>query len=316
MLNIVCMPRSTRPAPSLRGLDLNLLVVLDALLRERHVTRAASRLGLSQPATSNALGRLRRLFGDALLVRGRAGMEPTQRGLELAESTRRILHQVEGALESREHFDPSTTRRRFRLRMSDLLGRLLLPRLVARFAAEAPQAALEIVHLSPSATIDALERDEIDLGVSMGLETTGAIMSAVLLQDRMACLMRSAHPLASVRAVSLDDLLAARHVRVAMSPTDRRFAERVLGPRGEERRVVLTVPHWLVLPEILRDADLVAVLSERLGAAFADASAGGLVARPIRAASVAFSWRLYWHRRHENDAAHAWLRSLLPPAAP
>lgn len=310
------MSRTTRPARSLRSFDLNLLVVLDALLAERHVTRAAARLGLSQPATSNALGRLRRLLGDELLVRGRAGMEPTQRGREIADAVRRMLRQVEAALEGGDVFDPGETRRRFRIRMSDLLGRLLLPRLVAHFAEQAPHASLEVVHLSPSATVDALERDEIDLGVSMGLVTTGSILSAELLRDRMVCLLRAGHPAALRPALSLDDLLALRHVRVAMSPSDRRFAERVLGDRNEERHIALTVPHWLVLPEILRDVDLAAVLPESLADAFSNAAPGSLVTVPIAAASTGFAWEIYWHRRHDGSAAHAWLRRLVASVSP
>jgi DNA-binding transcriptional LysR family regulator len=144
---------------NLRSLDLNLLVVLDALLEERHVTRAAARIGLSQPAMSNALSRLRAMFGDTLLLRTPHGMEPTPRAIALAGPVRQALRQVQRLLDAEEAFDPATCRQGFTLRMSDLLGRLLLPALMTRLRAEAPGVSLDIVHLPPTQTVDRLEAD-------------------------------------------------------------------------------------------------------------------------------------------------------------
>ncbi len=294
----------------LRGLDLNLLLALDALLEERHVTRAAERLGLSQPAVSNALGRLRDVFGDDLLVRGRAGMEPTPRALELAAPVRRLLRQAERLLESEAGFDPALCRRHFTVRMSDLLGHLVLPACIARIAAEAPSVAIDILHLPPAATLDALERDELDLALSMGLAHGASIRAQPLLPDHMVCVLRKGHP-AAARLLTGERFLALRHVRVAISPTDSRFVDDVLAAEGKRRQVAMTLPHWLVVPEVLRATDLAAVMSSRLARAFVDRPGSGLVLRDVPFASSCFDWTLYWHARHDSNAAHAWLRRLV-----
>lgn len=232
---------------NLRAIDLNLLVALEALISERHVTRAADRVGLSQPAMSSALGRLRHIFKDDLLVRTARGMQPTPRALELMQPLGRVLRQVERVLEGDPGFDPAASRRAFRLRLSDLLAFLLLPGLLERLKHEAPQVALDVVHLPPARTVEALENDEIDLAVSMGLAPSGAIRSAVLFADRMVCVMRRGHRLAR-RKLTLDAFLAERHVKTSMSPADLRFVDDALKKMRRERDVALNLPHWHVVP--------------------------------------------------------------------
>lgn len=288
----------------LRTLDLNLLVALDALLSERHVTRAARRIGLSQPAMSNALGRLRRTFADELLVRTATGMAPTPRALELVEPLRQALRQVERVLESEQGFDPRGSTRTFNLRMSDILAHLVLPALLARMPA-ASRFSLNVVHMPPAATLNALERDEIDLAVSMGLEAPNSIRSATLLDDRMVCLMRKGHPLTR-RRLTLERFLAQAHVKVSMNPTDTRFVDDVLGGLGHQRRIALNVPHWLVVPHVLKETDLLAVLPRRLARTFLGE---GLVQRELPFPSSPFAWTLYWHRRHDRSPASLWLRA-------
>ncbi|HTZ81299.1 MAG TPA: LysR family transcriptional regulator [Stellaceae bacterium] len=296
---------------NLRAVDLNLLVALDALLAERHVTRAAERVGLSQPAMSNALGRLRHLFADEILVRTATGMQPTPRARALAGATRQLLRQVEHLLEPDAGYDPSESERRFSIRMSDLLGLLLLPGLLERLRTQAPRVGLDVLHLPPARTVDALEADEIDLAVSTGLEHGGSIRAEPLFADRMVCLMRSAHPLARGR-LSLEAFLAQRHLRVAQSPTDQRFADDVLGRLERKRDIALNLPHWLLVPHVLRRTDLVAVMPGRLAEAIAGRS---LVAREFPFAPDRFHWTLYWHRRYDGNAASEWLRREIRAAA-
>lgn len=296
---------------NLRALDLNLLVALDALLRERHVSRAAERVGLSQPAMSNALGRLRRLFGDDLLVRTSGGMQPTPRALELAAPLEALLRQVERLMQPQAAFDAERSDRRFALRLSDLLALLLLPALQAAVERQAPRASLDIVHLPPAATVDALERGEVDAAVSMGLEHGGAIRSRVLLRDRMVCVLRRGHPAAG-EPLTLERFLALRHLKVSQSPSDRRFADDVLAPLKQERTVALNVPSWLVAGPVLAASDLVAVMPARLAEALA---AGSLVVRELPLAAAAFDWRLYWHRRDDASPPNVWLRERLAEVA-
>ncbi|MBR0643049.1 LysR family transcriptional regulator [Plastoroseomonas hellenica] len=297
---------------NLRAIDLNLLVALDALLAERHVTRAGARVGLSQPAMSNALSRLRALFGDALLVRTPAGMELTPRALELIDPVRGVLRQVERVMTTEEAFDPLDSRRSFTLRLSDLLGRLLLPGLTARLRAQAPHVTLDIVHLPPAGTVDALEADSCDLAVSMGLAHGGSIHAEPVLQDRMVCLMAADHP-AAAKTLSLDEFLALRHLKVSISPTDSRFADDVLIKARRSRHVVLNLPHWLVVPDVVRKTDLVAVMPERLARLFLR-DRPGLALCGLPFAAAPFAWSLYWHRRHGSSRALAWLRRLVAEA--
>ena len=294
---------------NLRSVDLNLLVALAALLEERHVSRAALRVGLSQPAMSNALARLRVTFGDALLVRTPSGMELTDRARELAGPVGLVLRQAERVFTSDRTFDPRWSERRFVLRLSDLLGRLFLPAIAAAMARDAPRARLEIVHLSPSQTVEALEADGCDAAISMGLAHGAAIRRDVLVGDRMVCVMRSGHP-AARRHLDIDAFLALDHLRISISPVDSRFVDDVLARLGRQRRVALNVPHWLVVPEVLRATDLAAVMPEQFARVVASPE-DGLMLRDLPFKATAFEWALYWHRRREGSIEHAWFRKLL-----
>ncbi|MGX9936885.1 LysR family transcriptional regulator [Advenella kashmirensis] len=292
---------------NLRSVDLNLLVFFNALMSERHVTRAADKVAISQPAMSNALARLRVVFKDELFVRTAKGMEPTPRALELAEQIHSILLQASRLMTSDIQFDPGTSDRTFSVRMSDLVGILILPGLTARLRAEAAGVSLDTVHLSPEHTIDALETDRLDLAVSMELQHTSAIRSETLFTDRMACVVGKRHPLAQGK-LTLKQFLAYSHLRVSMSPTDIRFVDSVLAGKGLERKIALNVTHWLLVPQILQETDLVAVMSER---AAQQISGADIVIRELPFAAPSFTWRAYWHRRYEHSMAHQWLRAQL-----
>ena len=296
---------------NLRRIDLNLLVALDAMLRERHVTRAARTIGLSQPAMSSALARLRGLFEDELFVRTSAGMQPTPRAEALSEPVRQALSQIERLFDTEHSFVPATSSRRFVVRLSDLLGDLLLPRLLAKITAVAPGVALDVVHLSPLQTCDALERNEIDAAVRMGLEPTATIYQQALMRDRMMCIMRRSHPLAEVK-LSLRRFLAARHLKVSMSPTDFRFVDDVLARHDTRRDIALNVPHWLLVPEVVATTDYVAVMPALFATAI---SSEQLAVRELPFASEPFDWCLYWHRRHDDDPANRWLRQCIVEAS-
>lgn len=296
---------------NLRSVDLNLLVFFDVLMAERHVTRAASKAAVSQSAMSNALARLRHVFRDELFIRTSKGMEPTPRALELGPAVRAVLQQTSRLMSSDEVFDAAASERHFVCRMSDLVGALVLPPLLAHLRAQAPGLTLEVVHLSPEDTLAALEADRLDVAVSMHLQQPGTIRSEPLLSDRMVCLMRDGHPLATGR-MTLRKLLAYGHVRVALSPTDIRFVDSVLADKGLQRKVALTVPHWLLVPRVLATTDLVSVISERVARTF---KGTGTVMRPLPYASEQFAWTMYWHRRYEHSRAHQWLRQGLAESA-
>ncbi|RQR26489.1 LysR family transcriptional regulator [Burkholderia sp. Bp9142] len=292
---------------NLRSVDLNLLVIFDALMRERNVTRAALRIPMSQPAMSNALVRLRHLFKDDLFIRSGGTMEPTPRAMELGESIRQILRQTERLMSSDVNFDPATAQREFTARMSDLVGCLVLPQILAALSEKAPGVTLDILHMSPERTIRALESDQLDFALSMQLQHASNIRSQPLFMDQMVCVMRADHPLAQGE-VTLERFLEADHLRVAMSPTDIRFVDNVLADQGYARKVVAKVPHWLLIPPILRESQLIAVISGKLAARFASEP---LAVRPLPFPSEPFSWDIYWHRRNDNSVTHKWMRDLI-----
>lgn len=292
---------------NLRSIDLNLLVIFDALMAERHVTRAALRIPMSQPAMSNALARLRHVFKDDLFIRSGGTMEPTPRAVELGESVRQILRQTERLMMSDVGFDPATAEREFTARMSDLIGFLVLPRILKALSTQAPRITLDILHMSPERTVKALETDQLDFGLSMQLRHTANICSEPLFSDQMVCVMRAGHALAEGE-LTLARFLQAEHLRVAMSPTDIRFVDNVLADKGYARKVVTKVPHWLLVPPILQESNLVAVISGKLATRFVSSD---LAVRPLPFESEPFSWDIYWHRRNNNSPAHKWIRDLI-----
>lgn len=296
---------------NLRTVDLNLLVALDSFIAEASVTRAARRLGLSQPAASNALRRLRLLFNDELLVRTSTGMALTARAVELQRELTPILRGVERIFESKLHFDPVTADSRFRLRMSDVLESLMLPGLMAAFLAEAPLASLNIVHLSPQDTIAALESDRLDVAVSMELSPPSSMRSRLLFRDRMVCVMRRGHRAAG-RPLTIKSFLAERHVRVSISPTDQRFVDSILARMSLERDVALHIQHWTVLAPTLAGTDLLSVMPESLARGLGPE----LVRRALPFASDPFDWQVYWHSRHDNRPGQSWLIDLIVRSLP
>lgn len=296
---------------NLRQIDLNLLVIFDALMREKSVTRAALHIGVTQPAVSNALNRLRHLFKDELLVRTPTGMEPTQRAEELGPAVDQILRAINGLVDNPHAFDPRTADLTFHIRLSDVLAFLLLPQLAHSIAADAPAVHVETVHLSPHRTVEALESGAIDLAISTGLHGSSAVREQSLFDDRLVCLSRAGHPRVAANP-GLEDFLAARHIRVAQSPVDDRFVDNWLTTHGHRRQISLTVPHWLSVPHVVRETNLIAVMSQRAAERFAQDPGIQLGELPVP--DCAFTWSLYWHKRHQSNPAQQWLRDRVADA--
>jgi DNA-binding transcriptional LysR family regulator len=292
---------------NLRSIDLNLLVFFNALISERHVTRAANKVAISQSAMSNALSRLRHVFKDELFVRTAKGMEPTIRAIELGRSIEQILQQTSRLMFSDIRFDPLTSSRSFLIRMSDLIGTLVLPTLLNTLNQNAPNVTLDVLHISPEKTVEFLESDQLDIALSTDLQHNNSIQSQRIFSDRMVCILRKAHPLTKGK-LTLKKFLASKHLRVSMSPTDIRFVDNVLADKGHSRNVVINVPHWLLVPEILKKTDLIAVISERLASSFINKD---LVLRPLPFIANNFFWTMYWHKRYEHSKSHQWLRELI-----
>jgi len=296
---------------NLRKIDLNLLVYFDALMQTRHVSRAADRLGVGQSAMSAALGRLRDLFEDPLLVREGNGMVPTERALALEIEVRNVLRGIEHVIEPPGDFDPSTSGRRFRVRMSDLLTFLFMQDLAQSLERIAPDVKLQVEHLSPEQTVDALARDTIDAAISTGLTPPKSVHETRLFHDTVVCVARRG--LAVEKELTRpEDFARLPQIRVSQSPLDYRFADDRLHPMGLDRNVAITVPHWLAVADILCATSLVAAVP----ASFARRISGSypLAVYPLDFFDTGFYWSLYWHARYENDPAQKWFRAQLVAA--
>jgi len=295
---------------NLRGADLNLLVVLEALLEERSVTRAAGRLGMSQPAVSRALARLRKLFGDGLLVEGRGGYLPTARAEELRPRLRRALADIGDMLEA-SPFDPAAATGALRLLMLDLETATLVPPLLARLAVEAPKLDLDIVAPGPG-VLDALEKDAVDAAVGVIDEAPAGIRRRGLYDDGFVTLLRSGHPAAG-RKLTLSRYCELGHIVVSVTGEGAAPVDAALTRIGRNRRVRVRVPSFLAAVEIAARSDLVVTLPSSLAR-----TAGGMgrfLALPPPLELGRFTMSLLWHARRQDDPRHIWLRCRLVAAA-
>jgi len=287
---------------NVQDIDLNLLRVFDAVLRDKGVTSAAARLGLTQPAVSNALARLRAAFGDALFVRTAAGMDPTPFARELAEPVRQALALLESALAHGPGFDPAISTRAFRFYMSDLGQIEFLPPLVERVQRTAPGVHLEAVALEVEDIADALAAGGLDLAVGFLPGLAPPVRRQALFRDPYLCLMRADH---EIRTLSKKQFLNASHALVTYRG-GHRVIEEALERAGLARKVALRVPHFTVVPMILEKSDLILTLPARVARVFE--RRGRLKALPppvpIPPAEVA----VHWHERFEADAGNGWLR--------
>ena len=247
--------------------DLNLLRVLDALLRERNVSRAAEHLALSQPAVSNALGRLRDLLDDPLLVRVGRAMQPTPRALELEAPIRAALRQIEESLSEGSRFDPARSRQRFTIALTDYAEMLLMPRLLARLAEQAPGIRIDVRHLSPRLPAEALEKGELDLAVGRFEALPPRFAGSRWMSETLQLVARRDHPQLQA-GLDLETFLRLRHLWVHGGQT-RGMVEQWLGEQGLSREIVYTTPNYLQAAHIAASGELVAVLPTRLARYFA-----------------------------------------------
>jgi len=292
---------------NVQDVDLNLLRVFDTVLSERGVTPAAARLGLTQPAVSNALARLRGVFGDPLFVRTTGGMDATPFARQLAEPVRQALALLESALAHGPGFEPATSARAFRFYMSDLGQIEFLPPLVERVQRSAPGVRLEAVGLEVEDIGVALAAGTLDLAVGFLPGLGPPLQRRALFRDPYVCLMRTGHP-AIDKKLTRKKFLAASHALVSYRG-GHRVIEEALERAGLARRIALRVPHFTVVPMILERSDLILTLPARVARVFE--RHGSLKSLPppvpIPPAEVA----VHWHERFEGDPGNRWLRDLM-----
>ncbi|HEY2405416.1 MAG TPA: LysR family transcriptional regulator [Polyangiaceae bacterium] len=291
---------------SLSAIDLNLLVVLRALLGERHVTRAAKRVGLSQSATSHALARLRELYQDPLLVRSGRFLQLTPRALQLLPLLERGLGELESTVSREPPFEPSQARRAFTIGMADYGQALLVGPLLRAISSAAPYVDLSIVSFPNLSEL--LESGGIDLAVLVTGTASHAFPSQKLFSDGFLCMVARNHSEIKSK-LGLETYLRARHVLIAPTGQAGSFVDSELGRRGLERRIALRVSSFLAAPLVVADSDLVSTAPERLARAMAKRYPIRLLPPPLRIPR--FELAQVWHPRWDNDPAHRWLRQIV-----
>jgi DNA-binding transcriptional LysR family regulator len=292
----------------LEEVDLNLLIVFRQLLIEKRVSKVAENLGLTQPAISNALARLRKLLGDELFTRTPQGMEPTPYAEQLAESVTYALGMIHSALNQKSGFDPATARRAFTVGMTDIGEIWFLPRLVDALVRAAPNVSISTVRNTSINLKDEMEAAKVDMALGLLPQLKAGFFQRRILQTRYVCLMRKGHPL-DKRRITLQEFSATEHVSVVAQGTGHGQVDEVMQRSGIQRRVRLTVPHFTAVAHIVQTTDLVATVPEPLAQRIAEPF--GLTYLPHPAKLPEASINLFWHARVHKDPANVWLRNLI-----
>ena len=294
-----------------RAVDLNLLKAFDALMSERAVTRAAGRIGLSQPAMSHALSRLRNLFADDLFVRTPDRMEPTARAREIAPLVSAAIGHIEAALNLGVGFDPVKSTAIFTAGMAEYAEVAFVGRLAKTFARQAANATLRLTPVTGIEAAERLDSGAIDVAVAHLRTLPAHIDSIVLLHDPFVLITRRGHPLAA-QPPSIEAYAALNHVLVSPRGDTIGAVDRALADFGLKRRIALLVATYLALPSALAASDLVATVPRRTAEQIAAIAEIEIMPLPI---DLAVTASMAWHRRAASEPAQLWFRSLLTEAA-
>ena len=309
------------PSTNFRTLDLNLLKVFDIVMVERNVTRAASRLAMTQPAVSNALRRLREATHEELFVPSSTGVTPTAHALVLWPTVRASLDSLQEVFEP-QGFDPRTDARLFTLAMADATAALAVPVLVRTLQEEGAKVDLRVVPLTTRDPRPMLEQGQVDAALGFFPDVRAAVdaegVDGLLRLEKLyacefACVMRKGHALAQPGALTLDTYCAADHLRVSFAGRPRGFVDEALARVGRERRVLVTVSNYFTAGSVVHQSDLLTVLPRLFVPATGFATRLALADLPLEVPGIEVG--LLWHRRHEQNTAQRWLRDTVRRAA-
>ena len=290
------------------SIDLNLLSVFQEVYRERQISAAARRLGLTQSAVSNALARLRRTFGDELFVRTAHGMQPTPLAQQMAEPIGAAMAQVALALSQRSRFDPATSGRRFTLAMTDVGEVYFMPVLIDRCRAIAPNVEIASSRANGLTLKDDMETGRVDLAIGAFEDVSEALYHRALFRQRFVSMFRKEHPLARGK-VDLARFVAAPHLIVdaAQSPYDR--VNGLLEKAGVTAGARFRVPHFTAVPYIVSTSELVVTVPQKLAESAASPFGLKWIEPPL--ALPTLQTNVFWHRRFNHDPGIQWLRGLI-----
>jgi len=296
------------------GIDLNLLVAFDALMRERNVTRAATQVGVSQPAMSAALSRLRKLLADQLFLRSAEGLLPTPRARDLAEPLSQALGQIEATLVKKPEFAPGKASLTLNLGLSDYPAFVLLPSLLRALGKQAPGVSLNVRAFSDrDEAVDLLDAGEIDAAIGVPpTHADGRILTRPVLRDEFVTIVSSDHP-AARRGMNMKTYLALPHVLVSPEGERHGLVDQALERQGKRRVLALTLPQMFAAPAVVARTNMTATVMKRVALASPAGRRLVLFPPPVALPEVVFD--LIWHRRSDTSPAQRWFRALMESTA-
>jgi DNA-binding transcriptional LysR family regulator len=292
----------------LSDIDLNQLVLFQHLMVERRVSKVADKLGLTQPAVSNTLAKLRRQFGDDLFVRTPTGMMPTPFAEQLAEPIGYALGMIHSGLNQHSRFDPASVKWAVTIGMTDIGEIVFLPELVERLRQDAPGVSLSTVRTTATNLRDDMEAGKVDLAIGPLPQLKAGFFQRRLFRQRYVCLFRKGHALDRKR-LSLTDFKAAEHLIIGSAGTGHGKVDELIRRAGVDRCVRLTIPHFVSVGHILRRTDMVATVTERLAESLVEPFDLSFRPHPIDLPEVAIN--VFWHAKVHRSPAHQWLRGLV-----
>lgn len=292
----------------LRDIDLNLLVVFSQLLRQRRVSAVAEALGITQPAVSNALNRLRKLLGDELFLRTSKGMVPTPLAESLAEPIAEALDAIHHTLNARTHFDPATSTRAFSLAMTDIGEIYFLPTLMQTLGKIAPGVTVSTVRKHGESLQAEMESGRVDLALGFLPDLKAGFFQRRLFQQRYVCIFRKGHPLGK-RGMTLEAFAKAERVSIVAEGTGHGLVDAVIQRAGVTRPSRLCVPHFVAVGHILQTTDMIAVVPEAY--AMRTLAPFGLASAPCPVKIPDIVINVLWHARNHREPANQWLRQVI-----
>jgi len=293
------------------GLDLNLLVSLQVLLTEQHVTRSAEKLGITQPAMSASLARLRALLGDQLLVRGQSGLIRTPRAEQLLEQLRQVMATVDQITALPAKFGPLTSKRTFTLIGTDFAEFILLPPLMAVLAVEAPSIGIIFKGPDPRSIEGSMATGALDLAIGYLPDAPEALIKTTLFHEPFVCVARRGHPSLQDGNLPLDRYVELQHAQALMRDGTMYAAaiDAALAAQGLVRKVSLWQPSFLAVSSVVAQTDLIGTVPERVATHAARSLPVEIHDAPLPLPSPEFA--LYWHQRSRDDPGHRWLRDRI-----
>jgi DNA-binding transcriptional LysR family regulator len=296
---------------NLSGINLNLLVALNAMLSEKSLTKAANKLNLTQPALSHMLKQLREVFDDELLFKGSSNrMILTPKAKELVEPVKTVLSQISSIFKEKDYFDPGETRINFNIGMSDYASIILLPDFIGNLNNFTENINLNVCHLNNFSSYEDFLLNNLDFAIGFFANSSKSILSQKLFSTELVCVGRKAHPIFKQKKLDLKTFLSYPQIQpVFRKDLNELYTNTIKSDTGKFRKVITTVPHMMVALSSLKNNDFLCVAHRNIVEKFLTEFDLGFTDLPFKAPEMIYS--LYWKREDENDAAHLWLKNAI-----